>query len=126
MSRYKQENNSFAHIAVTDSHIAVSNTSLSNLKVYNASGDELFTIGEGQLQRPLGVFLLREGSVLVTDVRTGMLYKYRLEADTEPVWVCQDLISPTGICVDANGNYYYLQYPIRLRGYMLYHLKVSM
>ena len=40
----------------------------------------------------------------MTDVRTGMLYKYRLEADAEPVWVIQDLISPTGICVDANGN----------------------
>ena len=104
VTSYKQENTTLAHIAVTDSHIAVCNTGLGNLKVYNASGDELFTIGEGTLQRPWGISLLRKGSVLVTDARTGMLYKYRLESDAKPVWVCRDLQSPTGICVDANGN----------------------
>lgn len=101
---FGQENVYLSHMAVTDTHIAVCNTGLGNVTVYNACGDEMFPIGAGQLERPWGVFILNEGYVLVTDQRTGRLYKYRLEADAQPTWVCDNLTWPTGICVDAGGN----------------------
>ena len=88
VSRYKEENNSLAHIAVADSHIAVCSVILGNLKVYDVNGEELFAIGRGRFQHPWGVLLLREGSVLVTDLNRGVIYKYGLEADTKQMWVC--------------------------------------
>ena len=101
---FPQDNANLAHIAVTDSHIAVSNSGKGNLILYNADGDEMYAIGAGQLKRPWGVFLFGEEFVLVTETTNGRLYKYRLEADAKPVWVCENLKSPTGICVDAEGN----------------------
>ena len=101
---FTQDNNHLAHIAVSDSHIAVSNSGKGNLILYNADGDEMYAIGAGQLKRPWGVFLLGEEFVLVTETTNGRLYKSRLEADAKPVWVCENLQSPTGICVDAEGN----------------------
>ena len=101
---FTQDDNHLTHIAVTDTHIAVCNSGKGNVTIYNANGDELFTVGAGQLPRPWGVFLLGEEFVLVTEKTNGRLYKYRLEADAKPVWVCKNLESPTGICLDAEGN----------------------
>ena len=101
---FTQDNNYLTHIAVSDSHIAVSNYGKSNLILYSADGDEMYAIGAGQLKRPWGVFLIGEEFVLVTETTNGRLHKYRLEADAKPVWVCENLQSPTGICVDAEGN----------------------
>ena len=103
---FPQDNLHLCHIAVTDNCIAACNSGSGkgNVTLYNANGDELFTIGAGQLQHPWGVFLLGEESVLVTETTSGRLYKYKLEADAKPVWVCENLQSPTGICLDAEGN----------------------
>ena len=103
---YRQENINLAHIAISDTRIVACNTAMGNLTVYDSNGDELFTLGSGKLQRPWGVILLGDYSVLVTDTDTGMLYKYKLEAGAKPMWVCQNLQSPTGICVDADENIY--------------------
>ena len=101
---FTQEEFKLAHMAVTDTHIAVCNYGKGNVTLYNTSGNEVYAIGAGQLERPWGVFLLGGESVLVTDSINGRLFKYKLEADAKPMWFCERLQSPTGICVDAEGN----------------------
>ena len=102
---YDQDNKSLAHMAVSETHVAYADKQGKQVRVYNWDGFQLLTLGSGKLKHPWGV-LLQKNSVLVSDSDVGCLYKYRLEADSEPEWVCDGLENPSGICDDKDGYIY--------------------
>ena len=102
---YDQDNLYLAHMALSETHVASADKQGKQVRVYNWNGFQLLTLGSGKLKRPWGV-LLQKNSVFVSDSDVGCLYKYRLEEDSEPEWVCDGLKSPTGICQDKNGYIY--------------------
>lgn len=103
--KFIQENNSISHISVSSTHIAACDVGERNIKIFNREGEQVMCLGSGKIQRPYGVLLL-DNHVLVTDCDNKCLWKFCMEANTEPVWTCYGLQSVTGICSDQNGVIY--------------------
>lgn len=101
---FGQANNNLSHLAVSDTSFAVCDSGRGCVAVYDMNGRQRFTFGTGLLKHPWGILLHEDGSALVTDITTGCLYKFKMEADAKPIWICQNLTIPTGICENANGH----------------------
>lgn len=102
---YEQNKKRLSHLAVSDRYIAACDVQAHQVIVFNHQGDRLFSIGSRHLKRLWGV-LLCKSHLVVSDYEGNCLYRYILEADAEPVWVCENLPSASGICVDKDGYLY--------------------
>lgn len=94
-----------SQISVSSTHIAACNIDEKNIIILNIEGEQLMCLGTGKFKRPYSVFLL-DSHVLVTDISNHSISKYRLEANSEPVWTCDGLQAVSGICYDKNGVIY--------------------
>lgn len=101
----ERDNSNLSHLSISRKYIATCDTTSKEVKVFSIRGEHIMNIGSGQLKRPWGVLLI-DNAVLVTDSSNGCLYKYNLMSDSYPVWKCENLRSPTGICVDSQGYIY--------------------
>lgn len=104
-----QNNNILAHLSVSERHVAVVDKQSKQVVVFNRKGEQVYYIGSGQLQDPGGI-LLHENHIFVCDLKDNCCYKFKLEAPSEPVWVCKDLPDISGICKDKDGCLYVVSF----------------
>lgn len=115
--KFNQNSDDLLHVAVSDTHIVVGDTMFKRVIVFNHEGKQVFCLGTGRLKRPWGV-LLSGNHLFVSDCDDGCLYKYELTADSQPMWVCKDLHSPSGIC-DGKDGYLYVASNSRNQVYLV-------
>ena len=80
------------------------------LKIYCLAGKafhHLYDIPLEGMQHPHGVCVMNDEFVLVTDSDSGELRKYKIQANSEPVWAVGGLTSPYGVsyCPDSELIY---------------------
>lgn len=103
---FKQENKAVTLISVSPTCIAACDVDEKVIIIFNNKGEQVMRLGAGKLDVPHSVLLL-DDFVLVTDRgENSCLAKYRLVANSEPVWTCYGLKSVTGVCTDKNGYIY--------------------
>lgn len=107
--QFDQNNTTLAHLSVSETHVAVVDKQSKRVVVFNRKGEQVYYIGQGQLQNPGGI-LLHENYIFICDRKDNCCYKYRLEEASEPVWVCNDLTYPSGVCKDKHGCLYVVSY----------------
>lgn len=107
--KFEQNNKTLAHLSVSETHVAVVDKQLERVTVFNRKGEHVIYIGAGQLHYP-GAILLDKNYIFVCDGIYNCCYKYNLQEPSEPVWECNDLTGPSGICQDKDGCLYVVSF----------------
>ena len=104
--RFSQDSNFLLRLSISDQYIAVCDVNQHVVNLWTLQGQYKMAVGEEILSCPDGVLLLRD-HLLVADNTDKCLYKFKLDSNSAKlVWTCNDLQSPTGICVDKHGFIY--------------------
>lgn len=102
---FEQEDDLLTHMAISDTCIAICSLQRKLINVIDLKTKQSLVVGSGKLQHPWGVSL-KQNHVVVGDCDVGCVFKYKLEKDSEPEWICKGLKSPSGICEDEDGYLY--------------------
>lgn len=102
---FEEEDEFLTHMAISDTYIAICGLQRKSINVIDRKTKHSLAVGSGKLQRPYGV-LLQQNHVVVGDLDMGCVFKYKLEKNSEPEWICEGLQSPSGICEDKDGYLY--------------------
>ena len=95
-----------SHVAANENHMAIADTVNKSLKVYSSITEEhLFDIQHTDFNKPYGVHLTHD-DVLVTDLETGILYKYTLTPSPDLIWTCTGLDGAGAVTTDESGFIY--------------------